>query len=79
MQSPVISRLHRIKGQLQGIERMYKKEKYDCMATIQQIQAVRAALAGVASMILNDEAKRCADEGKTKELRTMVGELFRTS
>lgn len=78
MQDPVISRLHRIKGQVEAIERMYIKDKCDCIAMVEQIQAARAALGKVAEMLLSDEAKRCADEGDFKELRKVVEKTFRT-
>jgi len=45
-ETKTIDRLHRIAGQIQGIERMVK-EKRRCLAIIQQIIAVRSALAKV--------------------------------
>lgn len=78
MQEPAISRLHRIKGQIEAIEKMYKDEKFNCTEVITQIQAARGALAKVAGLILTDEARICADKGDLKELEKLVNKTFKT-
>lgn len=57
--TPVITaRLHRIQGQVTGVERMLQ-ERRDCVGIIQQIIAAREALDKVAILILESEAQGC--------------------
>ena len=77
MQEPVISRIHRIKGQVEAIEKMYEDEKYNCTDVITQIQAARGALANIAILILTDEARICADKGDLEELEKLVNKTFK--
>jgi len=74
---PVISRINRIEGQVEGIKKMYKTRRA-CVEIVQQIQASRAALGKLASVLLSDEAKRCADAGDLKELEKIVNKTFKT-
>ena len=53
-----LRRLHRIEGQVRGLERMVEEEKY-CIDILTQISAVNAALKGVALGLLNDHLKHC--------------------
>ncbi|MCH7730030.1 metal-sensing transcriptional repressor [Patescibacteria group bacterium] len=76
MQDPVISRLHRIKGQIEAVERMYKARKA-CIEVVRQVQAARAALGRLAGILLTDEAKRCVDAGDLKELEKIVNKTFK--
>ncbi|MFC1710333.1 metal-sensitive transcriptional regulator [Patescibacteria group bacterium] len=73
---PVVARLHRVKGQLDGIEKMYTDETCDCTKLVVQIQAARAALGKVAGMILTDEASRCVEKGELKKLEKIVKVSF---
>ncbi len=53
--------LHRLKnaeGHLRGIQRMLEEEKY-CIDVIRQIQAVKAALNKVSTMILEEHLSSC--------------------
>ena len=51
-------RLHRIEGQVRGIERMIEEDRY-CIDVIPQISAVTTALESVAFAILDDHVKHC--------------------
>lgn len=51
-------RLNRLKGQLEGIQRMVDEEAY-CVDILQQIAAVRGALGKVASKLLESHVKHC--------------------
>ena len=53
-----LRRLHRIEGQVRGLERMVEEEKY-CIDILTQISAVNAALKGVALGLLDDHLKHC--------------------
>lgn len=74
---PVISRINRIEGQIEGIRRMYEAKRA-CTEIVQQVQASRAALGKLASTLLSDEAKRCIDKGDMKGLEKIVNRTFKT-
>lgn len=54
----LIKRLHRIEGQVRGIERMLKEDRY-CIDIITQISAVTTALEALAFKILDDHVRHC--------------------
>ena len=54
----LIKRLHRIEGQVRGIERMLADDRY-CIDIITQIAAVSTALEAVAFKILDDHVNHC--------------------
>lgn len=51
-------RLHRISGQVEGIERMIEEGRY-CIDILRQIGAARSALENVGMFILESHAKSC--------------------
>ncbi len=70
----IITRIARIKGQLDGIERMYK-ERRKCLEVVQQISAVRSALASLAREILTEETVSCLRENKEEKVREMLKKI----
>jgi CsoR family transcriptional regulator, copper-sensing transcriptional repressor len=54
----LIKRLHRIEGQVRGIERMVSEERY-CIDILTQIAAVSTALEGVSVKLLEDHVRHC--------------------
>jgi CsoR family transcriptional regulator, copper-sensing transcriptional repressor len=54
----LVKRLHRIEGQVRGIERMVEGERY-CIDILTQISAVSTALEAVAFKILDDHVNHC--------------------
>ncbi len=54
----LIKRLHRIDGQVRGIEKMLAEERY-CIDIITQISAVATALEAVAFKILDEHVNHC--------------------
>src|SRR5207247_9676669 len=54
----LVKRLHRIEGQVRGIERMVADERY-CIDILTQIGAVSTALESLAFQILDDHVKHC--------------------
>ncbi len=74
---PILARINRIEGQIAGIKKMYQANRA-CTEIVQQVQASRAALGKLASTLLSDEAKRCADKGDTKGLEKIVNRTFKT-
>ena len=54
----LVRRLHRIEGQVRGIERMVDEERY-CVDILTQISAVTTALESLAYQILDDHVNHC--------------------
>ena len=79
----LVKRLHRIEGQVRGIERMIEDERY-CIDVLTQISAAQAALDKVALGLLDDHTRHCVIEAsgeereeKTEEMLAAVGRLLR--
>ncbi len=79
------TRLHRIEGQVRGIERMVDEERY-CIDVLTQISAIQAALDKVALSLLDDHARNCLlrdgagpnePDAQATELMSAVGRLMR--
>jgi Uncharacterized protein conserved in bacteria len=54
----LVKRLHRIEGQVRGIEKMVAEDRY-CIDIITQIAAVSTALEAVGFEILDSHVKHC--------------------
>jgi DNA-binding FrmR family transcriptional regulator len=54
----LVKRLHRIEGQVRGIERMVEDDRY-CIDVLTQISAVTTALESLAFRILDDHVQHC--------------------
>jgi DNA-binding FrmR family transcriptional regulator len=85
----LIKRLHRIEGQVRGIERMVTDERY-CIDILTQIGAVSTALEALAFKILDEHVNHCVAralasgdpevaEEKSRELLEAVHRFARTS
>lgn len=74
----IIKRLNRIEGQVRGISKMIEQERY-CIDVLQQMQAVKSALAQVENLILKDHAASCVESaiasGNSVDQRRKFGEL----
>ena len=83
-----VRRLHRIEGQVRGVERMVEEDRY-CIDILTQIAAVNTALESLAFQILDEHVRHCVagaltsgDEAdareKTEELLEAVQRFART-
>jgi DNA-binding FrmR family transcriptional regulator len=54
----LVKRLHRIEGQVRGIERMLEDDRY-CIDILTQIGAVSTALESLGFQILDDHVRHC--------------------
>jgi DNA-binding FrmR family transcriptional regulator len=54
----LIKRLHRIEGQVRGVERMVAEDRY-CIDVLTQIGAVSTALESLAFVILDEHVRHC--------------------
>ena len=81
-------RLHRIEGQVRGIERMVEDDRY-CIDILTQISAVKTALESLAFNVLDDHVNHCVAEAlasgdsksaeeKSRELLDAVQRFART-
>ena len=84
----IVNRLHRIEGQVRGIEKMVADDRY-CIDILTQISAVTTALDAVALQLLDDHVSHCVahalasgDEEdaavKTRELLETVRRFTKT-
>jgi len=85
----LVKRLHRIEGQVRGIEKMVEDDRY-CIEILTQIGAVSTALESLAFRILDQHVQHCVsgalasgDEAdarvKTQELLEAVHRFAKTS
>ena len=84
----LVNRLHRIEGQVRGIEKMLDEDRY-CIDILTQIAAVNTALESLAFKMLDGHVRHCVagalrsgDEAeadaKTEELLATVQRFART-
>jgi len=84
----LVRRLHRIEGQIRGIERMLEEDRY-CIDILTQIAAANTALESLAVRILDSHVRHCvadalrsgdedAARAKTEELLETVRRFSRT-
>ena len=84
----LVKRLHRIEGQVRGIERMVESDRY-CIDILTQIGAVTTALESLAFKILDEHVNHCVTgafasgdpkvaEEKSRELLEAVHRFSRT-
>lgn len=86
--STLVARLHRIEGQVRGIERMVAEDRY-CVDVLTQISAVTTALESLAFQILDEHVNHCVSgalasgdpaiaEEKSRELLEAVHRFSRS-
>ncbi|CAN5229712.1 hypothetical protein BH18ACT12_BH18ACT12_04080 [soil metagenome] len=84
----LVKRLHRIEGQVRGIERMVEDDRY-CIDILTQISAATTALDSLAFKVLDDHVNHCVADAmssgnkkaaaeKSKELLEAVQRFART-
>jgi DNA-binding FrmR family transcriptional regulator len=75
----LVRRLHRIEGQVRGIERMLEEDRY-CIDVLTQIAAVNTALESLAFRILDGHVNHCVAgalaSGDAAEAETKSKELL---
>ena len=85
----ITNRLHRVEGQVRGIERMVEEERY-CVDILTQIAAVRTALESIGYEILTDHVNHCVSDAlasgdaenateKSRELLAAVQRFAKTT
>lgn len=73
-----LTRLRKIEGQIQGIQRMLEERRY-CIDVLQQVTAARRALDGVALQIMQGHINSCVSDAiKHEQGKEKVEELMHT-
>lgn len=67
---PIIANIHRMQGQLSGIERMIHEQR-DCADIVTQLLAIKSALDSVARTIMSSSAGACMRSGSKKDLKKL--------
>jgi DNA-binding FrmR family transcriptional regulator len=74
------TRLHKIAGQLGGLERMIEAGRY-CVEVLDQVAAVQAALGGVGKVLLRNHIETCVSQALSgrdqNERRQKIDELVK--
>ncbi len=73
---PVPNQLKRIRGQLDGVIKMYDDERA-CVDIVRQVVAARSSLGRVARDLLTNEASNCSKERRMDDLDEILKEVFR--
>jgi DNA-binding FrmR family transcriptional regulator len=69
----LLKRLRRLEGQVRGVERMVEEDRY-CIDVLTQIAAVKTALEGVATKVLEDHVTHCVAEALASGDAAVAGE-----
>ena len=79
IKSSNLTRLHRIAGQVRGLEKMVAADRY-CADIIVQVSSVREALGAVGRALMRNHLRHCAAQairrGKPHEAEAMYDELL---
>ncbi|MFA9479914.1 metal-sensitive transcriptional regulator [Phycisphaerales bacterium AB-hyl4] len=65
LQSKALRRLSIIKGQVNGLEKMIREQKY-CVDVLTQISAIHEALRGVGREVVENHLRTCVTDGLRK-------------
>ncbi len=73
----VLTRLRRVRGQVEGIARMVEEERY-CVDVLLQIAAVQAALGQAGKLVLRSHVETCVSDalasGRAAERKAKIDE-----
>lgn len=73
---PIVGKLNRVRGQLDGILKMYQDER-QCVDVVRQLIAARNSLSSIARELLTDEASSCSKQRRTEDLENIIKEIFK--
>ncbi|MBN1331932.1 metal-sensitive transcriptional regulator [Candidatus Dojkabacteria bacterium] len=74
----LINRINRASGQLEGVAKMVEEDRA-CLDSVQQIAAIRSALAKVGVELLKNEASVCDVKQNPEDFERIIKELFKLS
>lgn len=76
----IIKRLRRIEGQARGIQRMVEDGR-DCREIVHQLTAIRAAVASLNALVLENYAQECFDceHPPAETVRELIDMVLKTA
>lgn len=77
VKADLIARLHRIEGQVRGVEKMVQDER-ECGAILQQMAAIRSAVHNASLVLARAYAERCMLEPTQGDVDAMLDQLMAT-
>lgn len=77
VKAELISRLHRIEGQVRGVEKMVQEDR-DCGAILQQMSAIRSAVHHASLVLARAYAQRCMLEPASGDREAVLDQLMAT-
>jgi CsoR family transcriptional regulator, copper-sensing transcriptional repressor len=77
VKAELIARLHRIEGQVRGVEKMVQDER-ECGAILQQMAAIRSAVHNASLVLARAYAERCMLEPAQGDVDAMLDQLMAT-
>lgn len=72
----VLSRLNRINGQINGLQKMVENERY-CLDILQQISSIHEALRGVGKVIMKNYLEICATKAIQSKRKDKQEEIYK--
>jgi CsoR family transcriptional regulator, copper-sensing transcriptional repressor len=79
VKAKLLNRLSRVEGQVRGIAKMVEEDRY-CIDILNQMAAIKAALAKVEGRLLQNHLEHCIEDsiiaGDKKEQRRKAAELI---
>lgn len=75
VKADVIARLHRIEGQVRGVEKMVQEGR-DCGAILQQMSAIRSAMHHASLVLARAYAERCMLEPANGDVDAVLDQLM---
>jgi len=74
---PLLTRVNRIAGQVQGVARMIEEDR-DCAEVLNTISAIHSALRGLESTLLEDHVRHCVCDAakEPKRLEQRLDEII---
>lgn len=74
----IIDRLHRIQGQIAGIETALENDA-ECSDVIPQLLAIKGAVNSTVQTYLEDSLENCIDETDTQKMRQLIKTFIKHS
>jgi len=72
------SRIQRIVGQLEGLQRMLEAEGFECGKVLQQVKAIEGAVTSLRRNIIDQSLESCLNSSDTqKEAKKIVNSIRR--
>jgi len=81
MEQGIIQHLHRVRGQLVGVEKMIEENR-ECGNILMQLSAIQSSIQSAMKRVLQDEAHKCGqmkNENRNEKFLAIVNDLLKYS